>query len=196
MEVGVIFISLETASIWCNSWKGATKASSPHGDSFISGSGCAASRILRWCWRWDGAGLNWTFDCSWARMCRTVGFTSRPCCCSWDSPRILLWKLCPVRNLLSVISALKDLVVVSENSVFTGFETWLTERFQWAGRALSWSRTPFPELCPTVFCDTHAQAQPAYGELHSSSEFEGKTWHECYGLVFFFSFSNLAWAVF
>lgn len=119
---------------------------------------------------------------------RTVGFTSSSCCCSWDSPRILLWKLCPVMNLLWVISTLKDLVVVSENSVFTGFETQVSVDWQGCGfpwSALSWSRTPFPELCPTVFCPTHAQVQAAYGELHSSNEFEGKTWYECYGLVFF-----------
>lgn len=78
MEVGVIFISSETASIWCNPWKGATKASSLHGDSFISGSGRVTSRILRWCWRWDGAGLNWAFDCSWARIGDPTGL--------WDSP--------------------------------------------------------------------------------------------------------------
>lgn len=59
----------------------------------------------------------------------SVGLTSRPCCCSWGFPQnIFFWKLCPVINLLSVISTLKDYVVVSENPVFTSFESLTYQR--------------------------------------------------------------------
>lgn len=79
-----------------------------------------------------------------------------PAAAHGDSPRILFWKLCPVINLLSVISTLKYFVVVSDNSTFTGFETLTCQRglVDWQGCGFPWSaltpsRTHFPELCPT-----------------------------------------------
>lgn len=68
----------------------------------------------------------------WFHMSQDVqgvwDWPAAPATAHGDSSRICFWKLCPVISLLSVISTLKDFVVVSGNSVFTGFETLTSQR--------------------------------------------------------------------
>lgn len=150
----MIFISLETASIWCSLWNGTRKTSSLYVDSFISRSEPVRSRTPRWCWRWDGAGLDWTFDSTQASTCRVCGiYQQGPAAAHGDFPRIFFWKLYPVINLLSVISTLKYFVVVSENSTFAGFET-LTCQRGFSGLAGLWLSLVTSILVKSTLCDT------------------------------------------